>query len=68
MLKLTKRINVIISDELNEFLDEESRRTGISKSSLVAFAIEDFKTTKIDEYFYEKNIINSFLKERDLEN
>lgn len=67
MLKLTKRINVTISNELNEFLDEESKRTGIAKSSLVAFAIEDFKT-KTDEYFYVKNKIKSFLKERDLEN
>lgn len=61
---MTQRITVKISDELNEFLDNESKRTGISKSSLVAFAIEEYKNYK---HYGTINLMRDYLQKRDLE-
>lgn len=36
---MSKRINVMISDSLNEKLDEYSERYGMSKSSIVGFVL-----------------------------
>jgi hypothetical protein len=36
---MSKRINVMISDSLNEKLDEYSQRYGMSKSSIVGFVL-----------------------------
>ena len=36
---MSKRINVMISDRLNEKLDNYSERYGVSKSSIVGFVV-----------------------------
>lgn len=36
------RINVRVPVEINEWLDAESKRTGVPKSSLVYFAVEKY--------------------------
>lgn len=36
---MSKRINVMLSDEMNEKLDCYSQRYGISKSSIVGFVV-----------------------------
>lgn len=36
---MSKRINVMISDDLNERLNNFSERYGVSKSSIVCFAV-----------------------------
>lgn len=36
---MSKRINVMLSDELNQKLDSYSERYGISKSSIVGFVV-----------------------------
>lgn len=36
---MTKRINIVLSDRLNEMLDELSEAYGVSKSSIAAMAI-----------------------------
>lgn len=40
------RINVRVSAELNDWLDKESKETGISKTSIVAFATEQYRQQK----------------------
>lgn len=37
------RINTRISSELNNWLDEQSKETGMSKSTMVMLALEDYK-------------------------
>jgi predicted DNA-binding protein len=36
------RLNVRLSQESNSWLDQESARTGLSKSSIMAFALENY--------------------------
>ena len=36
---MSKRINVMVSDRLNEKLDNYSERYGVSKSSIVGFVV-----------------------------
>lgn len=43
-----KRLNVRISDEVNDFLDAESKKTGIAKSSIVQLALTDYMNKKIN--------------------
>ena len=50
MNKNLVRINTRISKKANDWLDNESKDTGISKSSLVMLAIEN--------YIREKEVIN----------
>lgn len=40
------RVNTRISKTLNEWLDEESRKTGVPKSTLVMLALENYYTQK----------------------
>lgn len=40
------RINANISVELNEWLDQEAKRTGHTKSTLIMLAIESYKQQK----------------------
>lgn len=40
------RINANISAELNDWLDQESARTGYSKTTLIMLAIENYKQQK----------------------
>lgn len=40
------RINVRVSADLNDWLDKESKETGISKTSIVAFATEQYRQQK----------------------
>ena len=41
--KEPKRMNIRIAYELYVWLEKESKRTGIAKSSLVAVAVEEYK-------------------------
>lgn len=36
---MSRRINIMVSDRLNEKLDDYSKRYGISKSSIVGFVV-----------------------------
>lgn len=40
------RVNTRISKTLNEWLDEESRKTGVPKSTLVMLALENYYTQR----------------------
>lgn len=36
---MSRRINIMVSDRLNEKLDDYSKRYGVSKSSIVGFVV-----------------------------
>jgi len=57
---MSKRIQVMISDRLNEKLDNYSERYGVSKSSIVGFVVGQW----IDqvESFNSKNLASEVLK------
>lgn len=40
------RINTRISSKLNEWLDKESKETGMSKSTIVMLAVEGYRKEK----------------------
>lgn len=40
------RVNTKIPGELNDWLDEESRRTGLSKSSLIMLSVQAYYDQK----------------------
>lgn len=42
----TQRINVRVSEELNDWYTEESKRTGISKSTLIHIAANEYMDSK----------------------
>lgn len=41
------RVNTRISTEVNEWLDNESKRSGVPKSTLIFLALESYMTQKI---------------------
>ena len=41
------RLNTRISADLNKWLDEESERTGVPKSTIIFLALEQYYTQKI---------------------
>lgn len=46
--QMTVRLNTRVSDRLNEWLDKRSEEMGISKSALVAVAVENYmKETEV---------------------
>lgn len=40
------RVNVRISSSLNEWLDEEAKKTGLTKTAIMMMATEDYRKTK----------------------
>jgi predicted DNA-binding protein len=40
------RVNTRISAEINDWLDEQSRKTGVTKSTLIHMALENYMTQK----------------------
>lgn len=40
------RVNIRISKSLNEWLDEEAKRTGMAKSAIMMMATENYKREK----------------------
>ena len=40
------RLNTRLPDELNDWLDIESARTGLSKNAIVLFSIENYRKEK----------------------
>lgn len=40
------RINIRISNDLNQWLDEESKETGMSKSAIMMLATENYRRDK----------------------
>lgn len=40
------RINIRISNDLNQWLDEESKETGLSKSAIMMLATENYRREK----------------------
>ena len=41
------RVNARVSVDVNKWLDEYSKSSGVSKSTIVYMALEQFKTTKV---------------------
>ena len=41
-----KRMNIRISADLHDWLERRSQETGIAKSSIIAFAVEDYRKTQ----------------------
>ena len=41
-----KRMNIRLSADLHDWLEKRSQETGIAKSSIIAFAVEDYKKTQ----------------------
>ena len=41
-----KRMNIRLSADLHDWLEKRSLETGIAKSSIVAFAVEDYRKTQ----------------------
>lgn len=40
------RLSIRVSAELNDWLDKESKETGISKTAIIAFATEQYRQQK----------------------
>lgn len=45
-MKKNIRINTTVSPKINAWLDEQSAETGLTKSAIVLFAIENYKNQK----------------------
>lgn len=41
-----KRMNIRLSADLHDWLEKRSLETGIAKSSIIAFAVEDYRKTQ----------------------
>ena len=41
-----KRMNIRVSAEIHDWLEKRSLESGIAKSSIVAFALEDYRKTQ----------------------
>ena len=41
-----KRMNIRLSADLHDWLERRSQETGIAKSSIIAFAVEDYRKTQ----------------------
>ena len=60
---MSKRINVMISDRLNEKLDNYSGRYGVSKSSIVGFVVGQWvdQIESFSSKFYGHNGVDGLL-------
>ena len=60
---MSKRINVMISDRLNEKLDNYSERYGVSKSSIVGFVVGQWvdQVESFNSKFYGNNSVDGLL-------
>ena len=60
---MSKRIQVMISDRLNEKLDNYSERYGVSKSSIVGFVVGQWidQTEKVDSKVYGNSATEGLL-------
>ena len=60
---MSKRINVMISDRLNEKLDNYSERYGVSKSSIVGFVVGQWidQTEKVNSKVYGNSATEGLL-------
>lgn len=60
---MSKRINVMISDRLNEKLDNYSERYGVSKSSIVGFVVGQWvdQVESFNNKFYGNNGVDGLL-------
>lgn len=45
-IRETQRLSIRVSAELNDWLDRESKETGISKTAIIAFATEQYRQQK----------------------
>lgn len=45
-IRAPKRMNIRLSADLHDWLEKRSQETGIAKSSIIAFAVEDYKKTQ----------------------
>lgn len=66
MINVSKRINVIISDSMNQKLDELSERYGVSKSSIVAMATGQYidSLTQVQKVVYGNENQKGLLEEQ----
>ena len=60
---MSKRINVMISDRLNEKLDNYSERYGVSKSSIVGFVVGQWidQVENFNSKVYGNNAVEGLL-------
>lgn len=60
---MSKRINVMVSNRLNEKLDDYSERYGVSKSSIVGFVVGQWvdQIESFNSKFYGNNAIEGLL-------
>ena len=60
---MSKRIQVMISDRLNEKLDNYSERYGVSKSSIVGFVVGQWidQVEKFNNKIYGNNVAEGLL-------
>ena len=45
-IRAPKRMNIRLSADIHDWLEKRSQETGIAKSSIIAFAVEDYKKTQ----------------------
>ena len=45
-IRAPKRMNIRLSADLHDWLEKRSQESGIAKSSIIAFAVEDYKKTQ----------------------
>ena len=45
-IRAPKRMNIRLSADLHDWLEKRSQETGIAKSSIIAFAVEDYRKTQ----------------------
>lgn len=60
---MSKRINVMVSDRLNEKLDNYSKRYGVSKSSIVGFVVGQWidQVENFNNKIYGSNTVDGLL-------
>lgn len=51
---MEKRLNITISDEINDFLDKEVVRTGCTKGDVIRFAVIEYARTRTKEVMSEE--------------
>lgn len=63
---MSKRINVMVSDRLNEKLDNYSERYGVSKSSIVGFLVGQWidQVENFNNKIYGSNTVDGLLDKR----
>ena len=45
-IRAPKRMNIRLSADLHDWLEKRSQESGIAKSSIIAFAVEDYRKTQ----------------------